>query len=147
MKRIRMGFIGLGGTKGCFQGEPFELFFADKAGEETRSWFNGARRTAAAERYRHPLWNKFGPAVRELGEMDRCTKFFSGHGGVDYIMEMSWIHSLRNGRPMPQNVYDLASWSSIVELSRQSVEDYGVLVNESDVFLESICLLLPQGSC
>lgn len=113
----------LGGTKGCFQGEPFELFFADKAGEEASAWFDSGKRTAAAEKYMHPLWKKFGAAVKELGKLDKCTTFFSGHGGVDYIMEMSWVYSLRNGKPMPQNVYDLATWSSIVELSRRSVQN------------------------
>ena len=117
----------LAGTKGCFQGEPFELTVSEKPGgpygfENEPKWFDERRRNEYAEKYQHPLWRKFGPTFKELGKLDKCTKFFSGHGGVDYIMELSWIHALRTGRPMPQSVYDLATWSSIVELTRFSVQ-------------------------
>ena len=116
----------LAGTMGCFQGEPFEIHLADKPGGGypgwDAQWFDEKRRNEVAEKYKHPLWRKFGPVFKELGANEACNVFFSGHGGVDYIMDMSWIYALRTGSPMSQNVYDLATWSSIVELTRISVQ-------------------------
>ena len=116
----------LAGTKGCFQGEPFELVAFDKDGgpygfDNEPQWFDEKKRAEYAETYMHPLWKKFGPAFKELGAIKKCSDFFAGHGGVDYILELSWVYSFRTGSPMPQNVYDLATWSSIVELTRDSV--------------------------
>lgn len=45
-----------------------------------------------------------------------------GHGGMDFIMDYRLIYCLRNGLPLDQDVYDAAEWSSIIELSRKSVE-------------------------
>lgn len=44
-----------------------------------------------------------------------------GHGGSDYRMDWHLIDCLRNGLPLPQDVYDAASWSAIVPLSQWSV--------------------------
>ncbi|MFW5996749.1 MAG: Gfo/Idh/MocA family protein [Lentisphaeria bacterium] len=44
-----------------------------------------------------------------------------GHGGSDYRMNWHLIDCLRNGLPMPQDVYDAAAWSAIVPLSQWSV--------------------------
>ena len=45
-----------------------------------------------------------------------------GHGGMDFIMDYRLIYCLRNGLPLDQDVYDAAEWSSIVTLSRKSVD-------------------------
>ncbi len=44
-----------------------------------------------------------------------------GHGGSDYRMDWHIIDCLRNGLPLPQDVYDAAAWSAIVPLSEWSV--------------------------
>ena len=44
-----------------------------------------------------------------------------GHGGSDFRMDWHIIDCLRNGLPMPQDVYDAASWSATVPLSAWSV--------------------------
>ena len=36
-------------------------------------------------------------------------------------MDLRWAFCLQNGLPMDTNVYDLAAWSSVVELSERSV--------------------------
>jgi hypothetical protein len=41
---------------------------------------------------------------------------------MDFIMDWRLIDCLRNGLPLDQDVYDAASWSSIVPLSIQSTE-------------------------
>ncbi|MDG2343632.1 MAG: Gfo/Idh/MocA family oxidoreductase [Flavobacteriales bacterium] len=62
----------------------------------------------------------YQPSV--LKEIKDKAKQVGGHGGMDYIMDYRLIYCLRNGLPLDQDVYDAAEWSSIVELSRKSVE-------------------------
>ena len=44
-----------------------------------------------------------------------------GHGGIDFMMDLRWAYCLQNGLPLDMDVYDLASWSTINELSERSV--------------------------
>ena len=44
-----------------------------------------------------------------------------GHGGSDFRMDWHIIDCLRNGLPMPQDVYDAVSWSATVPMSAWSV--------------------------
>ena len=39
---------------------------------------------------------------------------------MDFIMVLRIVYCLKNGLPMDSDVYDLATWSSIVELTKQS---------------------------
>lgn len=61
---------------------------------------------------------KYTPEIS--GRMGDVAKG-SGHGDADLLMEWRLIDCLHNGLPMPMNVYDAASWSSIVPLSEWSV--------------------------
>ena len=47
----------------------------------------------------------------------------SGHGGMDGIEFRAFINCLRNGLPMPVDVYDMAAWVSIGYLSEISVKN------------------------
>jgi hypothetical protein len=51
---------------------------------------------------------------------------------MDFIMDYRLIYCLRNGLPLDQDVYDAAEWSSIIELSRKSVELGSVPVEVPD---------------
>ena len=44
-----------------------------------------------------------------------------GHGGCDYVMMKHYIKCLKEGLPMPIDVYDAVSWMSITALSEQSI--------------------------
>ena len=46
----------------------------------------------------------------------------SGHGGMDAIMLRSFIDKALNGKEMPLDVYDAASWMSVSCLSEQSID-------------------------
>ena len=59
------------------------------------------------------------PVTREIKTM---AKKIGGHGGMDYIMTYRLVYCLRNGLPLDIDIYDLAEWCSIVELSRISIE-------------------------
>jgi hypothetical protein len=50
---------------------------------------------------------------------DEKRKF--GHGGMDAIMFESFIECLREGKDMPIDVYDAASWMAVTALSEQSI--------------------------
>jgi hypothetical protein len=63
--------------------------------------------------------NKYTPAIiKKIGEL---AKQVGGHGGMDFMMDWRLIDCLRNGLPLDQDVYDAATWSSIVALTEWSV--------------------------
>jgi hypothetical protein len=64
------------------------------------------------------LLEKYTPEIYH--RMDELARS-SGHGGSDMLMDWHLIDCLRNGLPLDQDVYDAASWSSIVPLSQWSV--------------------------
>jgi predicted dehydrogenase len=72
--------------------------------------------------YEHPISKEVGELARKVG----------GHGGMDFIMDYRLIYCLRNGLPLDQDVYDAAEWSSIIELSKISVENQGMPVQIPD---------------
>ena len=72
--------------------------------------------------YEHPIVTEVGEKAKEVG----------GHGGMDFIMDYRLIYCLRNGLPLDQDVYDAAEWSSIVQLSRISVENGSIPVKIPD---------------
>lgn len=63
--------------------------------------------------YKHPIHVELEAKAKEVG----------GHGGMDFIMDYRLVYCLRNGLPLDMDVYDLAEWCSIVELSRISLEN------------------------
>jgi hypothetical protein len=65
------------------------------------------------------LVKEFTPTlIKRMGDL---SKKIGGHGGGDLLECWRLIDCLRNGLPLDQDVYDAASWSSIVPLSQQSV--------------------------
>ena len=64
------------------------------------------------EKYKHPFWKVAGEVAQKVG----------GHGGMDFIMDLRWSYCLQNGLPLDTDVYDLAAWSSMVELTEKSVD-------------------------
>ena len=56
-------------------------------------------------------------------ELEALAKQVGGHGGMDFIMDYRLIYCLRNGLPLDMDVYDLAEWCCLGELSRISIEN------------------------
>jgi len=77
---------------------------------------------ALMKKYEHPLAKQMGEKAKKVG----------GHGGMDFIMDYRLIYCLRNGLPLDQDVYDAASWCSIVPLSEMSVLNRGNSVDIPD---------------
>ena len=72
--------------------------------------------------YAHPIVKNIEKKAKEVG----------GHGGMDFIMDYRLIYCLRNGLPLDQDVYDAAEWSSIIELSRASVDNESMPIQVPD---------------
>ena len=102
------------GTRGMAMGYPeFRVALEDKAGDGKAHKFMDESATAALrKKYAHPIWKAAGDVAKKVG----------GHGGMDFIMDLRWSYCLQNGLPLDTDVYDLAAWSSMVELTRRSVE-------------------------
>lgn len=62
--------------------------------------------------YKHPITAYYEEKAKEVG----------GHGGMDYIMDARLIYCLNNGLPLDQDVYDLAEWCCLTELSGLSIK-------------------------
>ena len=63
--------------------------------------------------YKHPIHMELEAKAKEVG----------GHGGMDFIMDYRLVYCLRNGLPLDMDVYDLAEWCAVSELSRISLEN------------------------
>ncbi len=113
------------GTKGIFKGiffpkkvedaytmgSPCQFAWIDKTDAHIKEFFDFKRAMAEREEYKHPFWRVAGEMARKVG----------GHGGMDFVMDLRWAYCLQNGLPLDTDVYDLATYSSIVELSEKSV--------------------------
>ena len=65
------------------------------------------------EEYKHRIHREIEDEARKAG----------GHGGMDYVMEYRLVYCLRNGLPLDMDVYDLAEWCCITELSSISLDN------------------------
>lgn len=74
-------------------------------------------------RYRNPILTP---------ELEALAKEVGGHGGMDFIMDYRLVYCLNNGLPLDMDVYDLAEWCSVTELSRISLENGSAPVEVPD---------------
>ena len=68
---------------------------------------------ALMQKYKHPIHQ----------ELEETAKKVGGHGGMDYIMDYRLVYCLRNGLPLDMDVYDLAEWCCMADLTRLSIEN------------------------
>ena len=77
---------------------------------------------ALMEKYKHPIQK----------DLEQTAKKVGGHGGMDYIMDYRLIYCLRNGLPLDMDVYDLAEWCCLTELTAISIENGNAPVEVPD---------------
>lgn len=77
---------------------------------------------ALMEKYKHPILRELEDKAKEVG----------GHGGMDFIMDYRLIYCLNNGLPLDMDVYDLAEWCCLPELTRISIENGSAPVEVPD---------------
>lgn len=66
------------------------------------------------DEFDHPLWKKFSKAAEG-----------SGHGGMDFFVDNTFIECIKREVDFPLDVYDLATWYAITPLSEKSIEENG----------------------
>ena len=98
------------GTGGIYSGTLDKMYVdgrspTGRGGEP--AWEDSA---AYYEQFEHPLWKRLNKEAAS-----------SGHGGSDYITLHEFLKAVGNKTQTPIDVYDSATWSSIVPLSAQSV--------------------------
>ena len=71
------------------------------------NWGNGEK---YAEQYDHPVWKEYlKQGVQK------------GHGGMDYLVVKDFVECVIEDKPMPIDVYDVASWMCVTPLSEKSI--------------------------
>lgn len=99
------------GTKGMFREDNRSIFLDQVHNKYDFDWspqWNNVEQYR--EKHEHPIWKKF---------LDDGVR--GGHGGMDALVFDAFFEALRENRPMPIDVYDMASWMSITALSEQSI--------------------------
>ena len=79
---------------------------------KSHDFVSEATKTELMNKYQHPIQKEIAEKAKKVG----------GHGGMDFIMDYRLIYCLRNGLPLDMDVYDLAEWSTMGELTRLSLE-------------------------
>jgi len=92
-------------------GSPCRFGWIEKKDGQVEKFFDFKKAMALREEYKHPFWRVAGEIAKKVG----------GHGGMDFVMDLRWAYCLQNGLPLDTDVYDLATYSSIVELSERSI--------------------------
>ena len=85
--------------------------------------YEGEELEALMEKYRNPVLTP---------ELEEMAKEVGGHGGMDFIMDYRLIYCLNHGLPLDMDVYDLAEWCCVTELSRISLQNGCVPVEVPD---------------
>ncbi len=77
---------------------------------------------ALMNKYKHPIHV----------ELEETAKKVGGHGGMDFIMDYRLVYCLQNGLPLDMDVYDLAEWCCLGELTKISIENNSAPVEVPD---------------
>ncbi|MDD5885166.1 MAG: Gfo/Idh/MocA family oxidoreductase [Erysipelotrichaceae bacterium] len=120
------------GTKGLAQGDQNLVCLDGSIPEiyETNRFYEKELNNANAykERYQCDVWKNMTPEQRKLG-----------HGGMDYIEFRVLFDCILKGKPLPIDVYDMATWMAITPLSTLSMEKGGVPVEFPDFTRGKYC--------
>lgn len=102
------GFL-VQGTKGLLCEDNNSVYLEEEFSEEIWEWneyYNNIEKYY--EKYEHPLWRNYKPGKE-------------GHGGMDVLVFDAFFKALSENKPMPVDVYDMATWMCISALSEQSI--------------------------
>lgn len=101
------------GTKGMYE-EATDSVFLDRE-EDIKFDFTWRKEKAGnaedyTEEYDHPVWKRY-----------LVEGVQGSHDGMDWLEFQIFFDCLRNGKPMPVDVYDAATWMAVTALSEQSI--------------------------
>ncbi len=102
------------GTKGLYDQTNAMVYLDGMCEHEIWNPLDGVKRfggneTQFEEAYMPSLWKDITP-----------EEMAAGHGGMDYLEFREFFDALREGREMPIDVYDMASWMVVSCLSEES---------------------------
>ncbi len=112
------------GTKGMYE-EVTDSVYLDREEDEAHDWDWRKTSIGNAEKYvdeyEHPVWKRY---IEEGVQ--------GGHDGMDWLEFKTFFQALREGTPMPVDVYDAASWMAVTALSEMSIIKGGAVVDIPD---------------
>ena len=125
------------GTHGIMMDYPLRIDIEKEPGSGPRSsdLFDEKFTAECREKYRHPMWKLVGELAKKVG----------GHGGMDFIMDLRWVYCLQNGLPLDMDVYDLAAWSCLCEITEKSQANRGAPVEIPDFTRGGWKVMKPLG--
>ena len=115
----------ISGTKGVLRGYPrLEICLERRypASADAHHVFDEAQTRRIRREYAHRLYREVGEIAKKVG----------GHGGMDFLMDLRWAYCLQLGLPLDTDVYDLASWCAVSELSERSAANRSASVDFPD---------------
>ena len=120
--------INIYGTKSTYRWDVHSFFDGRKDERDGKNnWSkNKGNGDKFVEEWRHPVWKEFKEQQNKVGG----GKF--GHGGIDWLTLCDFVDSLRENKPMPIGVYDMASWMVVTTLSERSIANGGEVVEFPD---------------
>ncbi|MBQ3630463.1 MAG: Gfo/Idh/MocA family oxidoreductase [Prevotella sp.] len=77
--------------------------------------------SALPDSLRDALLSQYLPSFAK--EIEQKAREVGGHGGMDFIMDYRLVYCLRHGLPLDMDVYDMAEWCCLSELTRLSLEN------------------------
>ena len=104
------------GTRGVLQDYPLRIAIEESLGKGVHA-FDEKKTQDIRQKYKHPLWKTRDEIAKRMP--------VTGHGGMDFLMILRLSFCLQNGLPLDMNVYDLASWCCLCELTEKSADNRG----------------------
>ena len=104
------------GTRGVLQDYPLRIAIEEALGKGVHA-FDEKKTQEIRQKYKHPLWKTRDEIAKRMP--------VTGHGGMDFLMILRLSYCLQNGLPLDMNVYDLASWCCLCELTEKSADNRG----------------------
>ena len=101
------------GTRGILTDYPYRVAWEDEPGKGAHRYFEPDVAEKIRADYMHPQWKYAGKLAVEVG----------GHDGMDLVMDLRWVYCMQNGLPLDFDVYDLAAWCCLGELTEKSVRE------------------------
>lgn len=118
------------GTDGYASKYPVEEFcFRDgqlRKGSDTPDYQNLDAHASVPEKIKNLLLEQYTPYF--VKQLEATAKQVGGHGGMDFIMDYRLVYCLQNGLPLDMDVYDMAEWCCLGELTRLSLENHSAPV-------------------
>lgn len=109
------------GTDGYASKYPIQQILLRKEGlPQSPDYQNLNAHAALPDSLCRTLLNQYLPGF--VKDIEATARTIGGHGGMDYIMDYRLVYCLRHGLPLDMDVYDMAEWCCISELSRLSLE-------------------------